>query len=452
MLEAKNRVGGRIQTAESSSGFPIELGASIVYPSNTLSNPHPNPLSNPLLTYLQALKIRTVALNPNNTQVFDALKHPLTLSEVITPLSRHFDAANMAVHEAKALFKRPISLTEALNPLDSISSSFATLTKQTITAMIEHQLGASLDNISIQELINPAVNQGDPLLVVGGLQRLTENLLQRAQATKLLSLRLNTPVKALRYNVSTASNVANAANASNTSKEAQVTVTTQNGKTFTASVVLCAVPLGVLKKQGIHFSPPLSAGKRQAIQHLGLGYQNKVYLEFEKAFWDKDAHFIFPGRELLSEWPEYLNLFALSNRKVPILVANFYAKAAQFKDHPDSYCVKKALLPLQKVFGKKMSALKSAQVTHWDSDNFILGSSSFCGLNYQPKDTDNLVEPERYQDNPYLYFAGEYTVPDHSSFSGVLRAFESGTRAALDIEASFNYRRDKTLTSHASVR
>lgn len=61
-------------------------------------------------------------------------------------------------------------------------------------------------------------------------------------------------------------------------------------------VVLCTLPLGVLKQSAssanqpvpnvVQFMPPLPDWKISAIQRLGFGNLNKVVLCFDKQFWD----------------------------------------------------------------------------------------------------------------------------------------------------------------------
>jgi monoamine oxidase len=53
--------------------------------------------------------------------------------------------------------------------------------------------------------------------------------------------------------------------------------------------VLITVPLGVLKKKIISFSPELSQERLHAVARMGMGTLDKVYLKFEEPFWDKDA-------------------------------------------------------------------------------------------------------------------------------------------------------------------
>ena len=48
-----------------------------------------------------------------------------------------------------------------------------------------------------------------------------------------------------------------------------VTVTTSNGTTYNADVVVITVSLGVLKNNSITFSPEMTSEKKQAIQEIG---------------------------------------------------------------------------------------------------------------------------------------------------------------------------------------
>lgn len=57
-------------------------------------------------------------------------------------------------------------------------------------------------------------------------------------------------------------------------------------ESFDGDMVLCTVPLGVLKRSMIAFEPPLPKYKLDAIQRLGFGLLNKVVMLFPRVFWD----------------------------------------------------------------------------------------------------------------------------------------------------------------------
>ena len=65
-----------------------------------------------------------------------------------------------------------------------------------------------------------------------------------------------------------------------------------NNSTYLADVVICALPLGVLKSGKISFTPDISEKKRNAIQKIGVGAVNKIILEYPTSFWDESKQYI----------------------------------------------------------------------------------------------------------------------------------------------------------------
>lgn len=62
----------------------------------------------------------------------------------------------------------------------------------------------------------------------------------------------------------------------------------EDGSTFEADHVICTVSLGVLQAHhSTLFTPELPLPKRSAIDGLTLGTVNKIYIEFEQAFWSE---------------------------------------------------------------------------------------------------------------------------------------------------------------------
>ena len=65
-----------------------------------------------------------------------------------------------------------------------------------------------------------------------------------------------------------------------------------------ADAAVVTVPIGVLKAEKVEFDPPLPARTRTAIDGLGAGLLDKVWLAFEEPFWDENAEgfsWIDPG-------------------------------------------------------------------------------------------------------------------------------------------------------------
>lgn len=82
--------------------------------------------------------------------------------------------------------------------------------------------------------------------------------------------------------------------------------------------VLVTVPLGVLKAKRIDFVSGLPKSKLRAIKRLGMGTLDKLYLRFDKVFWDKNSEWLAYVTEQPNEFPSWFNLYKYTGE--PILM------------------------------------------------------------------------------------------------------------------------------------
>ncbi len=125
---------------------------------------------------------------------------------------------------------------------------------------------------------------------------------------------------------------------------------TRGNSAFDAVVV--TVPLGVLKSDHIQFTPALPTRHQTAISKLGFGTLDKIYLQFEDDFWDRDAHFLVtPFNDLPPGYfNTWVNLYPIA--KIPVLVAfNGGPVALELSSETDEAVVEKALHTLLKAYG-----------------------------------------------------------------------------------------------------
>ena len=117
-----------------------------------------------------------------------------------------------------------------------------------------------------------------------------------------------------------------------------------------ADSVVVTVPLGVLKAGTIAFDPPLPVDKLGAIERLGMGLLDKVYLRFDQVFWDAEREFIGyvgPSRDRFVTW---LNMAAYTGD--PILLAFNAASAADaIEGHTDEEILAEAMGALRAMYG-----------------------------------------------------------------------------------------------------
>lgn len=93
------------------------------------------------------------------------------------------------------------------------------------------------------------------------------------------------------------------------------------GQSDRVDTVIVTVPLGVLKQGSITFSPPLPAEKQSAIESLGMGTLDKVYLRYDDVFWDADKTWIITPETGLpqGQFNQWLNLYPYTGQ--PIIMA-----------------------------------------------------------------------------------------------------------------------------------
>lgn len=129
---------------------------------------------------------------------------------------------------------------------------------------------------------------------------------------------------------------------------------------FSGDVVLCTLPLGVLKQSTnqktrslsntVQFSPPLPDWKAAAIDRLGFGNLNKVILCFDRIFWDPHGNlFGHIGSTTASRGELFLfwNLY-----RAPVLLALVAGEAASVMEEvSDDIIISRCMLVLRGIFG-----------------------------------------------------------------------------------------------------
>jgi monoamine oxidase len=115
--------------------------------------------------------------------------------------------------------------------------------------------------------------------------------------------------------------------------------------------VVITVPLGVLKAGRIAFAPALPDEKQTAINRLGFGLLDKLYLQFEDVFWESDATWILTPETGLppGQFNQWLNLAPVLDE--PILLAfNGAGPARDLSGLSDDALVARALQVLDAAY------------------------------------------------------------------------------------------------------
>ncbi|KAL6565359.1 hypothetical protein OROGR_002310 [Orobanche gracilis] len=190
-----------------------------------------------------------------------------------------------------------------------------------------------------------------------------------------------------------------------------VQVAVGGGQIYKGDMVLCTVPLGVLKSRSIRFIPELPQRKLDAIKRLGFGLLNKVGLLFPYVFWGTDLDTF--GH--LSDHPSIRGEFFLfySYATVaggPLLIAMVAGEAAyKFENEDPTVSVRKVLGILKGIYepqGIEVPNPLQTCCTRWGSDPLSRGSYSSVAVGASGDDYDLLAESVG---DGRLFFAGEAT-------------------------------------------
>ncbi|XP_020235794.1 lysine-specific histone demethylase 1 homolog 3 isoform X2 [Cajanus cajan] len=453
VLEARNRIGGRVFTDHSSLSVPVDLGASIItgVEADVATERRPDPSS--LICAQLGLELSVLNSDCPLYDIVTGQKVPADMDEaleaeynsliddmVLVVAQKGEQAMRMSLEDGLeyALKIRRMARSEsseetgqnntADTPFDSKKDSTGEkkLDEEILSpqerrvmdwhfAHLEYGCAASLEDVSL-----PYWNQDDVYggfggahcMIKGGYSSVVESLGEG------LTIHLNHVVTNVSYGIK------------EPGQSNKVKVSTSNGNEFFGDAVLVTVPLGCLKAETVQFSPPLPQWKCSSVQRLGYGVLNKVVLEFPSVFWD-DAmdYFGTTAEERSSRGHCFMFWNIRKTVGAPVLIALVVGKTAiDSQNLSSSDHVNHALKVLRKLFGEdSVPDPVGYVVTDWGRDPFSYGAYSYVAVGASGEDYDILGRPV---DN-CLFFAGEATCKEHPDTVG--GAMMSGLREAVRI-------------------
>ncbi|KAF5910197.1 peroxisomal N(1)-acetyl-spermine/spermidine oxidase, partial [Clarias magur] len=182
-----------------------------------------------------------------------------------------------------------------------------------------------------------------------------------------------------------------------------------NGETFEADHVIVTIPLGYMKNHhNTLLNPPLPQHKLHSIQRLGFGTNNKIFLEFEQPFWDKDCEVIFLVWEdehdlqnhvsdMKTSWIRKMSCFSVlkpSERYGHILCGWIAGHESEYMETlPEEEVLHTVTQLLRRFTGNPTITPRKLVRSQWFHDPYTCGSYSYVAKGCSGQDIDNLVEP-----------------------------------------------------------
>jgi monoamine oxidase len=423
ILEARDRIGGRIYTLPTDGGPPVELGAEFV---------HGQPAE--ITAIAQAAGL---LLCEQGGTMWTSVDGRLSRADDEDEPAEDDEGGLGAVLAAIGRWKGPdLSLRAFLD--EHFAGPRWAEARRTATGYVEGFDAADAGQVSVRWLaqtqratLTDGERQFRPL---AGYARLLTWLRAGLNPTQA-SLHLGTIVREIRWSPG----------------QVRATVTSPlsaaPADAFQARAAVMTLPLGVLAADpetpgAVRFDPALPE-KQQAIAALAMGHAVKVVLRFRELFWDlprreaaEPAEPVLPRLGFLfSGDPDMPTWWSAYPLHLPLLTGWAAGpRGARLGALPEAANVEKALEALARALGLARGALESRlsgwHLHNWSADPYARGAYSWVRVGGADA-PGRLAAPVAGT----LFFAGEAT--DTSGRTGTVQAaLASGYRAAAEVLAA----------------
>ena len=390
LLEARKRIGGRIHTRRD-LGSPTDMGAGWIHGKTG------NPITNLARQYGSKIRFSDFT----NIHAFFEDGRPGYMQRMLTIYGAVLQAIASPPADGGRGVRVERHVRAALKPM--LQSQDDEYTLNAVLGAMMLNAGAELTDIDLYEFNAQSRFEGGDYKFLNGYDTVTYGL------ARGLTIDTGAPVKEINIG------------------ENGVTVATEH-QALVADYVVVAVPLAILIRTPIKFTPELPKSTHDAIWGLKIGLSEKVILRFPEAFWPKDPTILIRATEDKSYYSTFFNNH-LPYGAGPILTARVAgARVPQFDKYSDADAQGEVMDVLRKAFGKEIPDPTGMVRSHWFSDPFSQGAYSTYAVETTAKQhREQLTAPVFNR----IFFAGEHTHPDYPST--VHGAHLSGKRAAEQI-------------------
>ncbi|TXH97176.1 MAG: FAD-dependent oxidoreductase [Pseudorhodobacter sp.] len=389
VVEARDRIGGRIWTSRLWPDLPMDMGASWIHGID--GNPMTELAHQAGAGFVETSFDAAMALDATGKEIDLSDAYDLTADLVKTARKQAEDA------DTDPPLKQAIESTKAWH---TASDADRAAVGHVLNGTITTEYGCDPDEISAWYADDGEMFDDADVIFPGGYDQIITHL------AKGLNIQTNSPV------------------ASIAPMGPGVAVSVKGGDLMVADHVLVTVPLGVLKAGGITFGGGLSQGRQAAIDSLGMGVLSKCWLRFDRVAWPEDVDWIEWAGPTPGAWSQWVSLARVA--KAPVLLAFHGGDAGRALEQlPDDAIMAQAHEALKSMFGADFPAPIAAQISRWSVDPFAQGAYSFLPPGTSPKTRRALAGADW---DGRLHFAGEATEADYPSTAH--GAVLSGRRAA----------------------
>lgn len=412
VLEARDRVGGRVWTERRFGGLPVELGAEFIHGDAVVT-----------WEYVRSLGLGTLHWTKQDDSLVRSEQGGWSTMEKLRAADPGFDVTRSwelppvpaePYEDLETYLKRIGFSRQQLRYLDrSFANAQSESARFLSAAAVLRGFARAAEN-----------GEGDHR-ILDGYDAIPKHLAHG------LDVRLGKAVREIRTDGRGAR-----------AGEAGVTVVTGDGEEFRAHAVIVSVPVGVLQSGTLRFLPGLSGDKSRALAGMRMGPVIKMIYRFPEPIVEPGIMAIYSRHNPPMWWsPSYRpdqspgrgqvwTAFVSGSAAVSLLRLG-EENALEAGSEALSVELGRQLLPVER------------RLVNWPDDPFARGGYSFV-LPGHDGVRELLARPE-----PPLFFAGEASAPEHQSAT-VHGAIESGRRAAAEVvEFSRGSSQETTFTSQS---
>lgn len=409
ILEARDRIGGRVNTDTKTFGYPIDLGAILITHNE----------NNPIPKLAKLYKTKLVSFNFGNTINFVNFIKVNKIKSFNYSLSLlQNDWLDYMIDNLEELkyksFYEVIDLyikQKNLKQIDILKINY-------LACFLQCNLSGDIGHLTNFIKSYALGFSGETSMTPDGYISILKPL------TKNLDIKLKTKVIKIEQ-------IKN-------EMKSKVIVYDSNNNRYEASKVIITVPLGVLKSNMISFVPELSETKKESISKLKMFDMNKIFVEFSEKFWSNNdiINILYKKESDPRQVYDFIVNYHKITHKNILLFMIAGDKIDYLNERTDEQIKEEILYLLSKNYKKNDIVITNFIRTNWKEEEFTKGSFTEIGA-------DSYLREVFLEKEGDIYFAGEHTSANFNAF--VHGAFNSGLRAAKDILNELGFHEEKNV-------